>query len=368
MKKYYILTLIILAVTCLFSASPVVDNIIVTPESERVVINYDLAADGQCQVMVLVSADGGANYNIYPSALSGDVGNSVSPGSKQIIWNYHADNIGAGTQYKIKIIARDNQVDTINEFGTFIRVEGGTFFNNVSDITISDFYISKYEVSQAEYEAVMNDVPVMQYGINDTYPVYAITWYNAIKYCNIRSMQEGLIPCFNYNNEGTNPFEWSSSWDNDNNQDINYVCDFNANGYRLLTEMEWMYAAKGGNQQPASGYNQWAGTNVESLLINYAWFGSNSNDMVHTIGTKLPNQLGIYDMSGNVYEGCWDNYEPYSNSNQTDPTGSYRGIYRVDAGGCWYNQPNSFIIGSRGAASPSNTIWDIGFRLARRAE
>ena len=123
----------------------------------------------------------------------------------------------------------------------FVFVEGGTFNNSTADITISDFYLSKFEVTQAEYEAVMGNNP--SYYPGDNKPVEKVTWYNAVEYCNARSIQEGLTPCYDTS-------DWSY--------------DFSANGYRLPTEMEWMYAAKGGNQQPAIGYNQWSGTNVEA--------------------------------------------------------------------------------------------------------
>ncbi len=369
MKKYYIITLIILAVACLFSAAPVVSNVAVSPETGRVVINYDLAADGQCQVMVLVSADEGANYNIYPSELSGHVGDSVTPGNdKEIIWHPASDNVEVGDQYKLKVIARDNPIIPTNplsaeEFVSFIKITGGTFNNGTADVTISDFYMSKYEVTQAEYQAVMGSNPAQYYGVGNDYPVYYVTWFDAVKYCNIRSLQEGLNPCYNYNNEGTGPNDWSSGWNDDSNH-TNFAFDISANGYRLPTEMEWMYAAKGGNQEPATGYNQYAGTNVEAELTNYAWYDSNSGWVTHTVGTKEPNQLGLYDMSGNVWEWCWDIYGSYSSSAQTDPVGPATGSPRVQRGGSWGNFAVNCRVAIRTYNNPSVSSL-IGFRLAR---
>ncbi len=348
MKKYYILALIILAVSCLFSASPVVSNIIVTPETGQVVISYDLVADGQCQVMVLVSADGGTTYDIYPSALTGHYGDNVLPGiGNEIIWHPASDNVEVGDQYKIKVIARDNPEIPTNPLGaeevvSFVKITGGTFNNGTADVTISDFYMSKYEVTQAEYEAVMGSNP--SYFSGSDKPVEQLSWINAVEYCNARSIQEGLTPCYDTT-------EWT--------------CNINANGYRLPTEMEWMYAAKGGNQQPASGYNQWAGTNVEGQLSNYAWYGSNSANITHVVGTKLPNQLGLYDMSGNVDEWCNDWYGSYSSSPQTDPMGPDLGSNRVFRGGSWFISATYCRVAYRDYHYPTNSGNSVGFRLAR---
>jgi len=182
----------------------------------------------------------------------------------------------------------------------------------VHTVTVSDFYIGKYEVTQAEWHDIMGSN--LGYFSGDNKPVEKVTWVNAVEYCNTRSIQEGLTPCYD-----------TSDWS----------CEFTADGYRLPTEMEWMYAAKDGNQQPASGYNQYAGTNVQADLINYAWYNANNGyygtDLYGSkeVGTKDPNQLGIYDMSGNVFEWCNDWYGSYSSGVQTDPVGPTSGSYRV---------------------------------------
>ncbi|MBI9031416.1 SUMF1/EgtB/PvdO family nonheme iron enzyme [bacterium] len=247
----------------------------------------------------------------------------------------------------------------------FVLVEGGTFHNGTANATISDFYMSKYEVTQAEYEAVMGTNPALDYGVGNDYPVYYVSWFKAIKYCNILSLQEGLTPCYNYNNEGTDPNEWSSGWNSIYNH-TSYVFDTTANGYRLPTEMEWMYAAKGGNQQPASGYNQYSGTDVEVELAKFAWYDYTSNNTTHEVGTRLPNQLGLYDMSGNVFEWCWDIYNhPYSSSTQTDPVGPTTGLYRVCRGGSWNYNAIPCGVAYRYSYNPTFSYYCLGFRLAR---
>ncbi len=364
MKKYYFIVMFLLVGSFLWGDAPLISNGSVTTETGRVIFQYDLTAGGDCKVTVLISGDDGINYNIYPTALTGEVGDRVSPGTeKQIIWRPGSDNMSVGDQYKAKIIARDNPLTPTNplnaeEIESFVRITGGTFNNGTANVSISDFYMSKYEVTQGEYEAVIGVNPAHNYGVGSDYPVYYVSWFDAIKYCNIRSIQEWLTPCYNYNNEGTDPDEWSPGWNTNDNHE-NYNFDTTANGYRLPTEMEWMYAAKGGNQQPASGYNQWAGTNIEAQLTNYAWYGANLEPYgspqwgTKVAGTKLPNQLGLYDMSGNVYEWCWDLEVNFT-------------AHRVSRGGSWGNEAFPCRVAYRATVVPNSSNFLVGFRIARK--
>lgn len=231
---------------------------------------------------------------------------------------------------------------------TLVLVEGGTFNNETADVTISSFYIGKYEITQAEYEAVIGSNPAQDFGFGENYPVNYVTWCNAVEYCNALSILEGLTPCYD-----------TSDWS----------CDFSVNGYRLPTEMEWMFAAKGGNEELATRYNGWAGTNEVFELTNYAWYRSNSGSTSHIVGTKLPNQLGIYDMSGNVMEWCNDWYaNSYNSSSQTDPIGPLSGSVRVTRGGGWGFNTYYCRVTSRLCGSPTGHSKYIGFRVARRTE
>ena len=214
-----------------------------------------------------------------------------------------------------------------------IRVDGGTFtmgatseqgsgaFDNEKPahrVTLSSYYIGETEVTQALWQAVMGSNPSNFKG--DYRPVEQVSWDDCQTF-------------------------------------ISKLNSLTGKTFRLPTEAEWEYAARGGNK--SQGY-KYSGSNT---LGNVAWYFDNSVDKTHPVKTKSPNELGIYDMSGNVWEWCQDWYDSYSSSPQTNPTGPTSGSYGVYRGGSWYSSARLCRVSGRGSITPGRQRNFLGMRL-----
>jgi formylglycine-generating enzyme required for sulfatase activity len=214
-------------------------------------------------------------------------------------------------------------------------------------VTVGSFYMGKYEVTQKEYQALMGRNPSEFKG--DNLPVEHVSWYDAVNYCNARSRSEGLTPA--YTVAGTD-VTWNRS----------------ANGYRLPTEAEWEYACRAGTTTPFS-----TGNNITTNQANYNGnipYNGNAKGTYRKkttpVGTFTSNPWGLYDMHGNVWEWCWDWYDVYGTSAQTDPVGASSGSTRVFRGGGWNNGgwiQRSAVRGTDDTPSTRNSY--LGFRLVR---
>lgn len=250
-----------------------------------------------------------------------------------------------------------------------ILVNGGTFHNGYSNITLTTFCIDKYEVTQSSYQTVMGTNPAVGtgLGVGPNYPVYVVSWFNAFEYCNRRSLTEGYTPCYSYSTYGTDPDNWPAGWDGNYLNTYNMACDFSANGYRLPTEMEWVYAAKGGHLTPPTGYNAYAGCMNPAQLANYAWYAVNNTPFgPKLVGQLLPNELGIHDMSGNVQELVWDMYWALPGVDLTDPTGGTASDYRIYKGGSFQSIATNCAIAQRSWFYANGTNIEVGFRVCKR--
>ncbi|MDR0513445.1 MAG: formylglycine-generating enzyme family protein [Treponema sp.] len=219
----------------------------------------------------------------------------------------------------------------------FIRVEGGTFLMGSPDggvrdnnelpmrsVTVSTFHMGRFPVTQGEWYDLVGENPSLFQGDKEdggtawrNLPVERVNWFDAVQFANARSERAGLAPV--YTISGT-----AVTW---NRQ---------ANGYRLPTEAEWEFAARGGIVCRENF--TFAGSNN---VAEVAWLMETSGGTTHPVGSLLPNALGLFDMNGNVYEWMWDWYGPYPDIAETDPVGPADGTARVRRGGCrncqaWY--------------------------------
>ena len=224
-------------------------------------------------------------------------------------------------------------------------------------VELSSFQIWQTEVTRAQYDEVMGIAPDIL--DNTNLPMHSISWFDAIEFCNRKSIIEGLTPVYRYIGYRTNPDTWPVGWNTDDRNHANIVCDWTADGYRLPTEMEWMYAARGGIHNETF---QYSGSDDINAV---AWFGGNSHNTAREVEQKQSNALDLYDMSGNVWEWCWDIHRSYETGDLVNPRGPETGSYRVLRGGSWISPSVMCSVSHRFSFAPTTRKNYIGFRIAR---
>ena len=350
MKKA-LLTLFLLVIA-MFTNAQSITNVNFETKDKKIEVTYDItgAKKGQKFNITLWKSENNGSYTRLTRNITGDYG-SFTPSyngnftNRKITWDVLAarKKLDAKVQFEVRASVKDPVP------ANFVFVQGGTFQMGSNDgygdeqpvhsVTVSSFYISKYEVTFAEYDkfcdATGRSKPDDEGWGRGNRPVINVSWNDATAYCQWLSQKTGQT-------------------------------------YRLPTEAEWEYAAGGGQNSPLTkgaggiiSLTKWAGTNSESSLGSYAWYWDNSGHKTHPVGTKSPNSLGIYDMSGNVWEWCNDWYDSYPSSSQTNPTGASSGSISVYRGGSWFYRAANCRVANRCYYTPSNSNDFVGFRVVR---
>ena len=350
MKK--IVFLLLLSFPCCLFAQQI-GNVTAQQEEKKIIVQYDLTGKEGIKsftVELYVSIDGGGSWEKINTGLSGDLGANITAGSsKQINWDVLNDRDklqGSNIQFKVKAAYTANENYTETAFGLnlqMVKVKGGTFTMGCTDeqgsdcyddekpshsVMVDDYYIGKYEVTYGFVKKVVSYVAARgiwlenpyAYGTYDSFPMTNAYW------------------------------EWVQIF-------IGYLNAMESiHKYRLPTEAEWEYAARGGNK--SKGY-LYSGSNNEDEV---AWVKSGYGPSI--VGTKKSNELGIYDMTGNVLEWCSDFYGPYSGQAQINPLGPSTGAFRIVRGGSWADG-NCRVTLRYDVSDYLYQIYQKGFRIVR---
>ncbi len=211
----------------------------------------------------------------------------------------------------------------------------------VHEVTVSSFECMRYQVNRRLYAEVMGKDPGWPIGETDARPVNNVSWFDAVRFCNLLSERMNLTPCYS----GLEAQE--------------VVWEYEADGYRLPTEAEWEYAARAGSQ------TAWSFGDDKSQLEKYGWYDNNSGGTVHPVGKLEANPWGLYDMHGNVYEWCWDWFGAYTDESQIDPVGVEEGTSRVLRGGAFNYVPRYLRSAYRYRVGSMISFRESGFRCVR---
>nr|WP_253722223.1 SUMF1/EgtB/PvdO family nonheme iron enzyme [Treponema sp. OMZ 787] len=255
----------------------------------------------------------------------------------------HTDNTGNNAPHTVSLTAyRIGETEVTQELWQAVMGTNPSFFDNTGNKTVGS---NTYDTNITSGE------------VQEKRPVEYVNWYQCIAFCNKLSKLCNLDPCYTVTGVNFDTLNFSAIPTSDNSDWNNAVLDMSKNGFRLPTEAEWEWAAKGGKDY------KWAGTNEKAQLVNYAWYNENSGNKTHQVKMKQPNAYGLYDMSGNVWEWCWDWYSSTTPTGGQDPAGGASGPDRVLRGGCWYYYADYCTVGGRYGSSPVIRDINLGFRL-----
>ena len=380
MKTIKIHIILLALVIPLLSIAQQVENVRFEQAGKQIHIYYDLQGKGTYTVKVFCSTDNGQTWGHPLQIVTGAVGRNQQPGTnKEIIWDVLAerDKLQGNILFKIEALPSFDIEMVFVKGGTFQMGSnnGGDDEKPVHTVTVDDFYMGKYEVTNKQFCEFLNEISCKKSGHFKDHEYGKVEYIDMnSEYIQVSYIDGKFIPDRDKINYPVIEVSWYGA----------HAFAKWADG-RLPTEAEWEYAARGGSLSPAGGGagggQKYAGSNS---IDEVAWYWGNSGDVkltgewslakmlknncrTHPIGQKQPNKLGIYDMSGNVYEWCYDWYDTnyYSVSPQNNPQGPRNSAYRVVRGGCWGSIEDDCRVTVRFRGFPEHPNYIGGFRIVR---
>jgi len=321
-------------------------------QNKELVINYELESSRPARVEVYRVFRKDSVLKVPEKYLSGDFGIYVEPGNeKNIYWNMNSIDSLKSVHVEVELRAKP--------FIDMVGVNSGAFLMGctseqpkcdkdekpVHKVTLDDFAISRYEITNEQYCVFLNEEGIDSDGRDGRISLIHI----GNSHCQIKYTSGLFVPKEGKAEHPVVEVTWNGA------QEFSKWA-----GGRLPTEAEWEYAARGGHKSKQTIYS--GSDKVDSV----AWYVGNSRDHAHPVGSKKPNELGIYDMSGNVWEWCYDWYEDYSAEHKNNPEGLKRGNSVVIRGGSWLYYGSFCRVSNRGSSAPSYAFNNYGFRLVRK--
>lgn len=321
--------------------------------------------------VVLTQAGGGNSGNTSDNTSGGNSSGGSNTGDSSSGSGSESGNTGGSSSGSSEQVAKNFvKIPAVSIAGTESWTPSSKVFVSGRKIEIASFYMSDHPVTRGEYKSVMGSDPSTAKAYDKdrnelkgddakNNPVNNINWYDALVYCNTRSIKEKLTPCYTIDGK-TDPSKWGTVPASSDDIWNAATCDFDADGYRLPTEVEWEWAARGGEDYTYAGSN---------TIGEVAWWLNNAYG-TNDVKTKKANGYELYDMSGNVWEWCWDRSYGKILSN-TPNSGSVSGSKRIRRGGSWLYQEGAAQVANRIGEAPyerRKDYSDLGFRVVRAAK